>query len=260
MTALDTNHPNPARVFNTLMGGKDHYELDRVIAEPFLGSQLAVALAEARRFARRAVEYLSTTHQVHQVVELGCGLPMPPDIGEIAVHANPKARTLYLDHDIVVTTHARALLTEQNGYVAEVDITDIDAVLDRIGAVMDSTAPLAICLSGTVELLPDGAAVFDALTRKLPPGTWIVFSHITGEVGWSDIGRATEALNRADIAFHPRDRDTITTMLDPYRLADPGLIAAHRWRPLDTEHDALRAQHPYVWDLPALAAVGQLPD
>ncbi|MDO3646147.1 SAM-dependent methyltransferase [Nocardia mangyaensis] len=259
MTVLDTNRPNPARVFNALAGGKDYYELDRVIAEPLLGSQLAVALAEARRFARRAVEYLSTTHQVHQVVELGCGLPQWPDIGEVAVHANPKARTLYLDHDIVVTTHARALLTEQNGVVAEVDITDIDAVLARIGVVMDSAAPLAICLSGTAELLADGTAVFEALTRKLPRETWVVFSHITNEVAWSDIGRAAEALGRAGIAFCPRDRDTISTMLAPYRLTDPGLIAAHRWRPLDTEHDALQAQHPYVWDLPALAAVGQLP-
>ncbi|MFD3430729.1 SAM-dependent methyltransferase [Nocardia fluminea] len=258
-TVLDTNNPNPARVCNALLGGRDYYELDHLIAKPLLGSQLATAMAEARRFARRAVEYLSTAHQVTQVVELGCGIPMSPDIGEIAAHASSTARTLYIDNDLLVATHARALLTEPNGAVAQIDLTDVDAVLAQITAAMDPAAPLAICLSGTAELFADAPAVLDTLTCQLPPGTWIVFSHVTDDIAGDDIGRAVEVLGNGGIAFHPRDRDTITTMLAPYRLADPGLIAAHRWRPTATDHDTLRPLHPDAWDLCAYAAVGQLP-
>ncbi|MGF0316915.1 SAM-dependent methyltransferase [Nocardia fluminea] len=256
---LDTSRPNTARVCNALLGGKDHYELDHVIAEPLLDSQLAIAMAEARRFARRAVEYLRNQHQVNQVVELGCGFPLHPDIGEITADANSTARSLYIDNDLLAATHARALLSEPNSVVAEVDLTDTAAVLAEITAVMDSTEPLAVCLSGTAELLAEAPAVLGALTRQLRPGTWIVFSHITDDNAGNDISSAVAALDNAGIAFHPRDRDTITTMLAPYRIAEPGLIAPHRWRPTDTEHDTLLPLHPFTWDLAAYAAIGQLP-
>lgn len=258
-TVLDTSRPNTARVCNALLGGKDHYELDHVIAKPLLDSQLAIAMAEARRFARRAVEYLSNNHQVTQVVELGCGLPLHPDIGEIAVPASDSARILYIDNDLLATNHAQALLTEPNNVVAKIDLTDTAAVLAEITAVMDSTAPLAVCLSGTAELLADAPAVLDALTRQLQPGTWIVFSHITDDIAGDDISSAVAALGDAGIGFHPRDRDTITTMLAPYWLVEPGLIAPHRWRPTDTEHDTLRPLHPGTWDLAAYAAIGRIP-
>lgn len=257
--ALGISRPNTARVCNALLGGKDHYELDRVIAEPLLDSQLAIAMAEARRFARRAVEFLSNNHQVTQVVELGCGLPLYPDIGEIFVHASDSARILFIDNDLLATNHAQALLTEPNNVVAKIDLTDVNAVLAEITAVMDSTAPLAVCLSGTAELLADAPAVLDALTRQLRPGTWIVFSHITDDIAGDDISSAVAALSDAGIGFYPRDRDTITTMLAPYRLVDTGLIAPHRWRPTETAHDILLPLHPDTWGLAAYAAIGQLP-
>lgn len=86
-----------------------------------------------------------------------------------------------------------------------------------------------------------------------------MFSHITDDNAGDDISSAVAALGDAGIGFHPRDRDTITTMLTPYRLADPGLIAPHRWRPSDTDHDTLRPLRPTTWDLSAYAAIGQLP-
>ncbi|MFI1236818.1 SAM-dependent methyltransferase [Nocardia salmonicida] len=256
---VDTSRPNTARVCNVLLGGRDGYDLDLLVAQPLLNSQLTIAMREARRFSRRAVEYLRNQHQVHQVVELGCGFPLHPDIGEINADANNTARTLYIDNDVLAATHARALCNGPNGVVADADLTDTTAVLAEITAVMDSTAPLTVCLSGTAELLADAPAVLHELTRQLSPGTWIVFSHITDDIAGDDIGRAAEALGKAGISFHPRDRDTITTMLAPYRLTAPGLIAPHRWRPTDTAHNAQRPLHPHTWDLAAYAALGQLP-
>ncbi|TDP28230.1 SAM-dependent methyltransferase [Nocardia ignorata] len=257
-TRLDTSRANAARVGNVLLGGKDAYDLDLRVAEPLLDSQFAVALVESRRFARRAVEHLSNEHQVRQVVELGCGFPLPPDIGAIAARANRAARTLYIDNDLLAVTHAHALLREPQTFVAKADLTDTAAVLTQITTVMDTTAPLAVCLSGTAELLADAPVVLESLTRELPPDSWIILSHITNEPFWHDVGRAVEVLGSAGIAYHPRDRDTITAMLAPYRLIDPELIEPHRWRPADTIHDALRSLRPEPWGLSAYAAVGQL--
>ncbi|WP_446221385.1 SAM-dependent methyltransferase [Nocardia sp. IBHARD005] len=256
---VDASRPNSARVCNVLLGGIDGYELELLVAKPLLDSQLTIAMRKARRFARRAVEHLRNQHQVNQVVELGCGFQLSPDIGEITADASSTARTVYIDNDLLAATHARALLTEPNSVVSEVNLTDVTAVLAEITAVMDSTAPLAVCLSGTAELLADAPAVLHALTSQLRPGTWIVFSHIADDVAGNDISSAVAALGDAGIAFHPRDRDTITAMLAPYRLGAPGLIAPHRWRPTDTAHDTLRPLHPDTWDLAAYAALGQLP-
>lgn len=256
-TVFDTRHVNTARVCNALVGGKDAYDLDRVVAERLLTSQLAVALREQRRFARRAVEYLVTAHQVSQVVELGCGYPQPPSIGEIATGADRNARTLYIDNDPLAATHARARFGEPNSVVAEVELTDVDAVAAQIDAVMDTGAPLAVCLSGTAELLADAPAVLENLTRRLPAGTWLVFSHLTDDISRYDVSKTVAALGDAGVTFHPRDRDTITAMLAPYRIADPGLVSPHRWRPDSTGHSELRPLHPDAWDLCAYAALGQ---
>ncbi|MGW5922145.1 SAM-dependent methyltransferase [Nocardia fluminea] len=257
--AVDTSRPNSARVCNVLLGGRDGYDLDLLVARPLLDSQLTIAMRESRRFARRAVEHLCNQHRVHQVVELGCGFPLHPDIGEINADANNTARTLCIDNDVLAATHARAVLNGPNGVVADADLTDTTAVLAEITAVMDSSAPLAVCLSGTAELLADAPAVLGTLTNQLPAGTWIVFSHITDGIAGDDISSAVAALGDAGIGFHPRDRDTIAAMLAPYRLAAPGLIAPHRWRPADTEHATLRPLHPDTWDLAAYSALGQLP-
>ncbi|MEV6361211.1 SAM-dependent methyltransferase [Nocardia asteroides] len=96
------------------------------------------------------------------------------------------------------------------------------------------------------------------LTRRLPPGTWIVFSHVTADVFGDQIRKSAFGLEHCGIVYRPRDHDTVAAMLTPYRLLQPDLIAPHRWRP-DTGDIAHRPQHRATWDLSAYAAVGQLP-
>ncbi|GAD87070.1 MULTISPECIES: SAM-dependent methyltransferase [Nocardia] len=254
--ALRHNMPSSARVVNKLLGGKDNYEIDGLVAAN-ISNRFVVALREGRRFLLRAVDYLSSEHAVHQYVDLGCGIAMPPDVGDAATHRGESARVLYLDNDPLVAVHARALLaTNPNRHFALLDITDTAAVLDKIAAVFDLNAPFAVCLSGTAEHLPEAPTLLAELTAGLPPGTWIVFSHITDDVFAHAIGASARELGHHGIAYHPRDRDTLATMLAPYQLLHPGLIAPHRWHPI-TRVPALKPQHPLKHDLAAYAAVGQ---
>ncbi|MFD6221207.1 SAM-dependent methyltransferase [Nocardia asteroides] len=263
---LDQHIPSSARVGNKLLGGKDNYEADEIVVSR-LSEHFVVAVRQSRLFLLRAVDYLCTEHQVYQYVDLGCGIPISPDIGDIAGHHNNRARVLSIDYDLLVAVHARALLETSPGRrFALLDVTDTAAVLDQITTSLDLSAPMAICLSGTAELLPHAPAVLAVLTRGLPPGTWIILSHITDDENTQAIRDSAYTLARQDLAYHPRDRGTLTAMLAPYRLLGPGLVAPHRWNPF-TEQTSLKPQHPITSaslvsadsDLSAYAAIGQLP-
>ncbi|WP_327109668.1 SAM-dependent methyltransferase [Nocardia sp. NBC_01730] len=260
-TVLDQSRPNSARIHTAILGGKDYYTADHVIAEKLTRSKIGPAITESRRFALRAVGYLIDHHQVTQFVELGCGFPHTPNIGDIAADRNYTARTLYIDNDPIAATHARALMTGHTTHTAEIDLTDTTAVLDAITTALDTTAPIALCLSGTAELIEDAPAMIAALTHALPTGTWLVFTHITADMHGKHIDAATETLRAAGIAYHPRTHNDIASMLTGYQLHTPGLIAPHRWRPeliCPGRYDhAIEPLHAAVWDLSAYAAIGQ---
>ncbi|MGW6700012.1 SAM-dependent methyltransferase [Nocardia sp. NPDC055049] len=271
---IDPYQPTPARLHSHFLGGKDHYETDQALAESLASSTLRPAVIESRRFTRRAVEYLSDHHGVSQFVELGCGLPLAPNIHDIAEHHNNIARTLYVDSDILTATHGRAVLHEPpTRFFTDTDIADTDAILSDITAVMDMTDPLAVCVSGTAELIEDAPAVLAGLTERFPVGTWLVLTHITDEAYPHHIQAAAETLCRAGIAYHPRGRDEIAAMLAGYQLLAPRLIAPHRWTPTpngdndgDTDNgdsvgirrlSATAPRHRAAWDLSAYATIGQ---
>ncbi|MFD4441023.1 SAM-dependent methyltransferase [Nocardia sp. NPDC058519] len=266
---IDPYQPTPARLHSVFLGGKDHYETDKALAAALSSSTIGAALTESRRFTRRAIEYLSDHHGVSQFVELGCGLPHVPDIHDIAEQHNSTARTLYVDSDIVVAAHGRALLHEPpTRFFTATDLTDTDAILNDITTVMDMTALLAVCVSGTAESIPDAPAVLAELTAQFPVGTWLVLTHVTDEFYPDHIRAAAETLRRAGIPYHPRGRDAITAMLAGYQLLAPGLIAPHRWTPTRHRDDngnnagirrlsATAPRHRATWDLSAYAAIGQ---
>ncbi|MGS2809251.1 MULTISPECIES: SAM-dependent methyltransferase [Nocardia] len=253
--ALRYDVPSSARVVNKLLGGKDNYDIDGVVAAT-VSKRFVVALREARRFLLRAVHVLSTEHGVHQYVDLGCGMPLPPDVGDAATHRGETGRVLYLDHDPLVAVYARALLERSlDRRFALVDITDTAAVLDQITGFLDLDQPIALCLSGTAELLPNATDVLTELTSGLPANTWIIFSHLTDDVFSVEVRRSAENLVRNGLPYQPRDRATVTAMLDRYELLQPGLVAPHHWRP-DIGDLAHQAFHPPKYDLSAYAAVG----
>ncbi|MEV0432193.1 SAM-dependent methyltransferase [Nocardia sp. NPDC050413] len=258
---LDQSRPNSARVHSALLGGKDYYPVDGVIAEELARNKIAPAIDESRRFARRAVIHLLNHHRVTQFAELGCGFPHTPNIHDIAEGHTSSARTLYIDNDQLAANHARALMAGHHARTAEIDLTDTTAVVDAIATTFDMSAPIALILSGTAELIEDAPSMIAALVHALPARTWLVLTHITADVFDHDITSAVKALRAVGIAYDPRTHDDIASMLTGYHLHTPGLVAPHRWRPESIGPDrysrATEPMHPEAWDLSAYAAIGQ---
>jgi S-adenosyl methyltransferase len=85
--------PNPARIYDYLLGGKDYFPPDREAAEKLIAAYPeARTLARAnRRFLTRAVWYLAE-YGIGQYIDLGTGLPTSPNVHEVARQVRPAGR------------------------------------------------------------------------------------------------------------------------------------------------------------------------
>lgn len=258
---LDAREPNPARVFDAIHGGKDAYLIDRHIADKLsANTTFRVAVTQARAFMLRAIEHLVGDHGITQIVELGCGYPNTPQVHDVAANQNPSAHTLYLDHDPYVAAHALALMTGPNSTFAPADLTNFASIAEHLTTRLDTSTPIAVCLSGTAEFLPDAPALVASLLQHLPDRSWLVFTHTAADLHDSDIDTAVETLASAGIRYRPRDRDEVEQMLAPLLLLDPGLVTADLWRPDHGNDDECLAGFG-VWPRPTVcsyAAVGKL--
>src|SRR5215469_3660960 len=108
---VDANTPNPARIYDYLLGGANNFAADRDAAEQAMKvGQVGRTVARSNRaFLRRAVRYMCE-QGVDQFLDLGSGIPTVGNVHEIAQQANPDAKVAYVDNETVAVTYARRLL------------------------------------------------------------------------------------------------------------------------------------------------------
>src|SRR5215470_871560 len=91
---IDTSKPHAARIYDYLLGGKDHFAIDRETAEK--GIKLIptgrTAARENRAFLGRAVQYLVAEAGIRQFLDIGTGLPSANNVHEVAQAEAPESR------------------------------------------------------------------------------------------------------------------------------------------------------------------------
>src|SRR5690349_4250964 len=161
---IDTSRPHAARIYDYLLGGKDHFAIDRETAEK--GIKLIptgrTAARENRAFLGRAVRYLVAEAGIRQFLDIGTGLPSANNVHEVAQAEAPESRVVYVDNDPIVLAHARALLTStpqgRSAYI-DADLCKPDTILDApaLRNTLDFSKPVALMLVGILHFIPDGA-------------------------------------------------------------------------------------------------------
>ena len=71
-----------------------------------------VGVRAQRDVLGRVVRYLVGEAGLRQLLDIGSGLPTAENVHEIAQHVEPSTRVVYLDHDPIVLSHAKALLAD----------------------------------------------------------------------------------------------------------------------------------------------------
>ena len=249
---IDTVRPNPARVYDVFLGGKDNYPADRTAAKAALAANPRGYLNvwHNRDFVRRAVSHLAAHAGVRQFLDIGTGLPTAENVHEIAQRITPRSRIVYVDNDPVVLAHARALLSSHPEGAADyldADLRDPDRILEKARRTLDLGWPTALVLAAVLHFVDDQAAhqAVSRLVGALAPGSYVVLSHLTTDLNPESGARAARAYADTGLAFVLRSKPEILRFVthNGLELIEPGIVPAHRWRP-DHRPWALSTRRP----------------
>src|SRR6266542_3920543 len=211
---IDTSVPNGARIYDYMLGGKDHFQADEAAAEQMIAANPAAPrTARANRaFLGRAVRFL-------------------------AEDAAPDARVVYVDYDPVVVMHARALLaTTDKVTVVQGDLRRPDEILAHPATrkLIDFEQPMAVLLVAILHFVPDEedpAGIVARLRDAMAPGSYLVVSHTANESPDEVMAAAQQGFRLAGAPLTPRTRAEISRLLEGFDLVDPGLVEVSQWRP-----------------------------
>ncbi|HEY6295833.1 MAG TPA: SAM-dependent methyltransferase [Streptosporangiaceae bacterium] len=238
LPSFDPSVPNPARMWNYWLGGKDNFAADRAAAERVLEVMptLPAIARAARMFLIDAVTQLAADHGILQFLDIGTGLPTADNTHEVAQRVAPESRIVYVDYDPVVLTHAQALLTsspEGKTDYLRADLRDTGTILAGAARTLDLTRPVAILLIAVLHFIPDADdpyAVVARLMDAVPPGSYLVISHAASDIlseATAEMARRYNQMSSATIT--PRSRDQVTRFFAGLDLVPPGLVPLNQW-------------------------------
>ena len=229
-----------ARVYDYLLGGKDNFAVDREAAEQAMRIKPAVVpTARANRaFLARATRYLTAEAGVRQFLDIGTGMPASSNVHEVAQSVAPRSRVVYVDHDPIVLSHARALLIsapEGRTDFIEADLRQPLAILAEAARTLDFGRPVAVILTAILNLILDDDGPYQLvrqLVGALAPGSCVMISHAASDIGNGDMASMASRLNELMAQQTvPRSRDQVAGFFAGLELVDPGLVRVPEWRP-----------------------------
>jgi SAM-dependent methyltransferase len=235
---MDRSKASIARVYDFILGGKDHFEVDRRATDAMYAAvpnagQLA---KDNRNLLRRAVPYLVRDAGIRQIIDVGSGLPTVGNVHEIAHGIDRSIRVVYVDNDPVVIVHGRALLSrEKTSTVISADARVAESIFDNaaVAELIDFDEPLAIIAASVLHHLTDDDAypAVEALGERLSPGSYMLITHFLDD----DEDRA-KALETAFLegglgTGRFRTWEELHRMFEGLEMLEPGLVYCNDWRP-----------------------------
>lgn len=240
--APDLTRPNPARVYDFMLGGSHNFAADREFAQRVLDvyPQAWQVAVSNRAFLHRAVDTCLRAG-VRQFLDLGSGIPGVGNVHDIARAHDPASRVAYVDIEPVAVTHSRAVLDGMDGVsITAADLRRPDRVLSAPGVagLLDFDRPIALLMVSVLHFVPirdDLAGIVARYRDALAPGSMVVCSH--GSTDFEDPDAAGSARRLEQLtqdSAQPacvRDRAELAAVVDGFDLLDPGMVDLDLWRP-----------------------------
>ncbi|GAB2824018.1 SAM-dependent methyltransferase [Streptomyces daliensis] len=237
---IDTTKPHPARMYDFYLGGMDNYEVDRTAAGRVLElvPHIRTTARGNRDFHHRAVR-TAVDMGIRQFIDIGTGIPTSPNTHEVARAAAPDARVAYVDNDPIVATYAGAKLTNLgNADFVLADLREPKSIIEHDGMrqLIDFDKPVALMLVAVLHFITedeDPAGILKELTDRLPDGSALILSHVTGDFDEDRdaIGQAAHVYDSATARLTLRTYDEVLPYFKGFELLEPGLVQPPLWRP-----------------------------
>nr|WP_049579622.1 SAM-dependent methyltransferase [Streptomyces sp. SBT349] len=243
--------PHSARVYDFLLGGKTNYDADRDAARAAVEAWpgLPVGMRHNRMFMHRVVRHLVGEYGIRQFLDIGTGIPTPPNLHEVAQGIAPESRVVYVDNDPIVLVHASALMKSapqgRTAYI-EADFRAPESVLGapRLHEVLDLTKPVAVSLIALVQFLRDEEdpyGIVRRLMRDLAPGSFLAMNVLTADTNPVQLAALEQEYTSQGIPLKARTKAEAEAFFDGLDLIEPGVTLIHHWRPdEDVLADGLR--------------------
>ncbi|WP_418960030.1 SAM-dependent methyltransferase [Streptomyces tritici] len=259
---IDTSKPHPARMYDWFLGGKDNYPVDEEMARQLLtvdarGREMALV---NRAFMHRAIRWLST-HGVRQYLDIGTGIPTEPNLHQIAQGVAPESRIVYCDNDPIVLAHAAALLRSTPEGATEyiqADAREPEEILERAGKTLDFGQPIALSMLALLHFVDDEDGAYELVAKlvdKLPSGSYLVLSHVTGDFDPEGAAKARAMYKARGLTLRPRSRDELSRFFDGLEFVEPGVTLTADWHPELGEPVPVAGDEP----IPGWAGVARKP-
>jgi S-adenosyl methyltransferase len=241
---IDPTVPHPFRMYNYLIGGKDHYQADRDAVAVLLRARpdSVITARAVEAFSRRVIRYMVGAG-ITQFLQLGTAISVANSHDRIARTVDPDCRFVYVADDPITLAHARALLVGRPGSDVTVvagDFRSTRCVLadQNVTGHLRLDRPVGVLLFGMLDYIrePEAAkAALATLIDWMPPGSMIALQHVQ-EVGMAEIDEAVYLLSAQEkLGLTPRSKEQIHAIVDEFAelLLEPGLVQLPLWRRKD---------------------------
>jgi hypothetical protein len=238
--AFDTSVAHHARIYDYLLGGKDHFAADRKAGDALMAAYPAmVTLARANRaFLGRAVRFLAEEAGIRQFLDIGTGIPAAGSTHQVAQEFAPDSRIVYVDYDPVVLSHARALLVSGPRGAADyinADARDVATILEQAAHTLDFAQPVAVIILMMLHAISDSDGphqIVSAIMEALPKGSYLAISHPASDIEPEKVADLTARVNPLSYQqYTGRSRAQVRQFFDGLELVEPGLVQVQQWRP-----------------------------
>ena len=237
---FDTSVAHPARVYDYWLGGKDHFEADRIAAEEVIAVRPTIIrdIRANRAFLGRAVRFLAAHAGIRQFLDIGTGIPSANNTHEVAQSVAPESRIVYVDNDPIVLAHARSLLTSKpEGACAylDADLKDTARILADAARTLDFGQPVAVLFIGVLHLVSDDQdpyRILAEMTGATVPGSYLALTQPAKDIDAEVVAAGARRYNER--VRVPQTRRTYAETLRFFgglHVVPPGLVQCHRWRP-----------------------------
>ncbi|GAB2909747.1 SAM-dependent methyltransferase [Streptomyces mayteni] len=259
---LRTDQPHSARMYDYLLGGKDHYVVDGEAAEKALTPfpMLRTAARENRKFLGRGVRHLVREAGIRQFLDLGSGLPTAENVHQVAQAVAPDARVVYVDNDPIVLVHGGALLAkDERTAVIQGDIRDPRSIIDhdKTRALIDFDQPVGVLAVAVLHFVGDDedpAGIVRTLRDTVAAGSHLILSHATADIAPEEAMGVQRAYRSQGVPLTLRTKERFAEFFDGTELIDPGIQVVSDWRATVPESE--RPRHADVSWYGGIARVG----
>ncbi len=187
-SGVDISRPAPARIYDYMLRGHNHFDADVEAARRILRAvpEIQDCAWSNRGFHQRVAKWMAE-RGIRQFLDIGSGLPTVGNTHEVVQKVIPDARVVYVDNDpMVVEQGSRLLADDQTTTVICADLREPDTILGHpdVGALIDFTEPAGLLFTAVVMFVSDRSDPWSLVARyvdALAPGSYMGLSHLTDD-------------------------------------------------------------------------------